>query len=165
MNGFLPRHIEKSLQERLAAMPSVVVTGARQTGKNTLCRGLFPERRLMKMPKIYWCDTGLALYLTGGEPSGAFLENLVLNDLLAWKDSQISQHETYHWRTASGQEVDFVIESDFDLLLPIKVMATKSPGPRDALNLRAFHGGYGDQATSGLLIHDGTRVEWLDIMD
>lgn len=26
-------------------MPSVVVTGARQTGKSTLCRGLFPEQR------------------------------------------------------------------------------------------------------------------------
>jgi len=44
-------------------------------------------KRLMKAPKIYWADTGLALHLLGSEqPSGAHLENLVLLDLLAWRD-------------------------------------------------------------------------------
>jgi hypothetical protein len=32
----LPRLIEPALQERLRAMPAVILTGARQTGKSTL---------------------------------------------------------------------------------------------------------------------------------
>ena len=42
-------------------------------------------KRLIKSPKLYWCDTRLALHLSGHPPpSGAHLENLVLQDLLAW---------------------------------------------------------------------------------
>ena len=44
-------------------------------------------KRLIKAPKLYWGDTGLALHLAGGvEPGGAHLENVVLLDLLAWRD-------------------------------------------------------------------------------
>lgn len=44
-------------------------------------------KRLIKSPKLYWGDTGVALHLTqdvapGGRPPG----DLVLNDLLAWRD-------------------------------------------------------------------------------
>src|SRR5215471_12053225 len=43
----LPRHVQKTLAERLRAMPAVVVTGARQAGKSTLVQFLTPgERRL-----------------------------------------------------------------------------------------------------------------------
>lgn len=40
-------------------------------------------KRLIKTPRLYWADTGLALHLSGDEPGGAHLENLVLGDLLA----------------------------------------------------------------------------------
>jgi predicted AAA+ superfamily ATPase len=41
-------------------------------------------KRLIKSPKLYWGDTGVALHLAdGAEPEGAHLENLVLHDLLA----------------------------------------------------------------------------------
>ena len=40
-------------------------------------------KRLIKSPKVYWGDTGVALHLTQEEePRGAHLENLVLHDLL-----------------------------------------------------------------------------------
>src|SRR5688572_9397917 len=46
-------------------------------------------RRLIKTPKIYWCDTGLALHLSGlEEPTGSHLENLVLMDLLSWREGR-----------------------------------------------------------------------------
>ena len=41
-------------------------------------------KRLIKSPKLYWGDTGVALHLAeSDEPSGAHLENLLLLDLLA----------------------------------------------------------------------------------
>ena len=55
-------------------------------------------RRLIKSPKIFWTDTGLAFHLSGGlEPGGAHLENLVLTDLLAWRDAQIPRPEVHNW--------------------------------------------------------------------
>ena len=118
-------------------------------------------KRLMKSPKIYWSDTGLALHLSGGEPKGASLENLVLMDLLVWRDSRIAHAEVFHWRTERGQEVDFVVETDAGMLLPIEVKATRHPRLRDTVNLRAFRAEYSDQACAGLLLHDGDRVDWL----
>ncbi len=58
----------------------------------------------MKRPKLYWGDVGLALHLSGSpEPSGAFLENLVLLDLLVWRDGRQERGEVLHWRTATGR--------------------------------------------------------------
>lgn len=71
-------------------------------------------KRLIKTPKIYWNDPRLALHIgyagADGEPAGAHFENLVLCDLLAWRDTQVPRCELTYWRTASGHEVDFVLE-------------------------------------------------------
>ena len=74
-------------------------------------------KRLIKSPKLYWGDTGVALHLAGAaEPAGAHLENLVLHDLLAWRDARLERAEICYWRTAIGEEVDFVIEAGGSLL-------------------------------------------------
>lgn len=118
-------------------------------------------KRLIKSPKLYWGDTGVALHLAGGsEPGGAHLENLVLNDLLAWRDGRPGHAEIGYWRTASGQEVDFVIEAD-NRLLPVEIKAGARPRLRDAAHLREFRAEYGKKARAGLLLHTGNTLEWL----
>jgi predicted AAA+ superfamily ATPase len=44
----LPRLVSGALAERLAVMPAVVVTGARQTGKSTLAEQLVQGKRLYR---------------------------------------------------------------------------------------------------------------------
>lgn len=118
-------------------------------------------KRLMKTPKLYWGDTGLALHLAGnGEPAGAHLENLVLLDLVAWRDGQTDRREILYWRTAVGEEVDFVIEVG-EKLVPVEVKATARPRLGDAAGLRAFRRQYPKSARRGLLLHTGTQLEWL----
>jgi hypothetical protein len=118
-------------------------------------------KRLIKAPKLYWGDTGVALHLSGGEePGGAHLENVILHDLLAWSDARLEHTEVAYWRTAVGEEVDFVIETG-GRLLPIEVKATARPRLGDAANLRTFLGEYGEQSRAGLLLHAGTTLEWL----
>jgi predicted AAA+ superfamily ATPase len=117
-------------------------------------------KRLIKTPKIYWADTGLALHLAGTEPHGACLENLVLADLLAWRDSRLDRAGVSYWRTASGEEVDFVVETA-GTLLPIEIKATTRPSLRDVRHLRSFRAEYPDSSRAGILLHAGTTGSWL----
>ena len=118
-------------------------------------------KRLIKSPKLYWGDTGVALHLAqGAEPGGAHLENLVLHDLLAWRDARLDRAEVLYWRTAIGEEVDFVIEAG-GRLLPIEVKATDRPRLGDATHLRTFRAEYGKKARAGLLLHTGSTLAWL----
>jgi predicted AAA+ superfamily ATPase len=118
-------------------------------------------KRLLKTPKLYWCDTGLALHLAGeSEPRGAHLENLVLADLIAWRDSQVPRPEVLYWRTSSGEEVDLVIEWR-GRLLPVEVKATAQPRLADARGLLTFLEEYPDLARAALLLHTGTETAWI----
>jgi hypothetical protein len=118
-------------------------------------------RRLIKTPKLYWGDTGVALHLAEvDEPGGAHLENLVLHDLIAWRDSRVPATQITYWRTAAGEDVDFIVEAG-GKLLPIEVKATARPRLADARHLRSFRAEHGRKALAGLLLHTGTTLEWL----
>ncbi len=118
-------------------------------------------KRLMKSPKLYWCDTGLALHLAGeAKPGGPHLENVVLQDLLTWADARIERPGIHYWRTTVGEEVDFVIEAG-DQLLPIEIKATGRPGLGDVRHLRTFRKEYASNARSGLLLHTGDELRWI----
>ncbi len=118
-------------------------------------------KRLIKSPKLYWSDTGLALHIAGlDEPGGVFLENLVLGDLLAWREARQERCEILYWRTTAGEEVDFVVETA-NGLLPVEVKASGRPRLRDTVRLRSFRREYESQSRAGLLLHDGDALEWL----
>ncbi len=76
-------------------------------------------KRLIKAPKLYLRDTGLACFLLGiDSPTGLlrspFLgplwEAFVLGELLAAIAAAGSSAKVFFWRDASGTEVDFAIE-------------------------------------------------------
>jgi len=115
-------------------------------------------RRLIKSPKLYWSDSALALFLAGeSEPRGAHLENLVLTDLLAWRDLKARRPEVLYWRTATGLEVDFVIETP-NRLLPIEVKASSRVTTADAKGLEAFFEEYKDLVDGGLILYGGSEI-------
>jgi hypothetical protein len=115
-------------------------------------------KRLIKAPKLYWGDTAFALYLSGEtEPRGAHLENLVLLDLLAWRELETPRPEILYWRTAGGVEVDFVIETPHRLL-PIEVTTATRAVPADARGLENFLDEYKDKCDGGLLLYGGDEV-------
>ncbi len=117
--------------------------------------------RLLKTPKLYWVDAGLGWYLSGaGEPTGAHLENLLLNELLAWQSVQTRRPEICYWRTAGQLEVDFVIDTG-SRLLPIEVKSSREVSYRDARGLMAFREEYGAKAPGGIIAYDGTATTWV----
>jgi len=118
-------------------------------------------KQLVKSPKYYWSDTGFALALSREhEPRGEHLENIVAQDLIAWRDARAMPPELFYWRTSKGYEVDFVIDSGATLL-PIEVKATASPSTKDIASMQVFLEEYSDQARAGILLYTGDRTFWV----
>lgn len=118
-------------------------------------------KRLVKSPKLYWSDPALALWLSGAAAaSGEHLENLVLADLLAWRDGQAPAPDVLFWRTTTDREVDFVIEAG-GRLLAVEVKAGANPGLGDVRGLRVFQQDYRDRFAGGLLLHGGRDTQWM----
>jgi predicted AAA+ superfamily ATPase len=111
-------------------------------------------KRLIRSPKLYWTDTGLALFLAQQEPEGTYFENLVLNDLMAWRDIVEPSTNVLFWRTSVGSEIDFVIEQG-DQLIPIEVKTSATVGESDLRHLRLFKEEYGDHVKGALLLYMG----------
>jgi hypothetical protein len=116
-------------------------------------------KRLIKSPKAYWSDTGLAMFVAGEhEARGAHLENLVLSDLLAWRDSLAQRPAIMHWRTTTGEEVDFVVELSDGSLIAIECKGGSNPTYADTKGLRVFLDEYGDNVRGALLLHGGSET-------
>jgi predicted AAA+ superfamily ATPase len=89
------------------------------------------------------------------------LENLVLSDLMAWRDSAlVARPGVFYWRTATGEEVDFVIERHGELI-GVEVKATARPRLADAAHLQVFRDEYGSRVRGCLLLHGGDKVQRL----
>lgn len=126
-------------------------------------------KRVIKAPRLFFCDTGLAAYLAGIETladldkaglTGAFLETLIFSDLLAWRETLTPRPEILYWRTVSGAEVDFVIERA-GKVVPMEVKASGRPRATDIQHLRLFLDEYGKAAPHAILLHTGQRCEQL----
>ncbi len=119
------------------------------------------SKRLVKSPKLYWSDPALALWLSGADSvSGEHLENLVLADLLVWRDGQAPAPNVLFWRTTTDREVDFVVEAG-QRLLAVEVKAAATPGLADTRGLRLFRQEYPERFAGGLLLHGGRDTQWM----
>jgi predicted AAA+ superfamily ATPase len=74
-------------------------------------------KRLVKTPKMYFYDTGLASYLLGIENEdqlkthplrGALFENMVVNELLKEYANAGKEEQLYFYRDKSGREIDII---------------------------------------------------------
>ena len=75
-------------------------------------------KRLVKTPKLYFMDTGLACYLAGFRSAndlrrsgliGPMFETFVLGQMVRWYANQGKSPAIYYYRDHYGHEVDFVI--------------------------------------------------------
>jgi predicted AAA+ superfamily ATPase len=105
-----------------------------------------PASRIIKSPKLYISDSGIASFLTSVEdlsPSnneplrGPLLETYVAQNLRAILDSHLPGARLYFWNIQGRYEVDFVIESA-NILVAIEVKSASRWEDRDLNGLRAF---------------------------
>ncbi len=77
------------------------------------------SKRLIKSPKIYFLDTGLACRLQGwSDPlpiltspqQGHLFENLVFTEIYKTNINNDLGLKIFHWRSKDGEEIDFLVE-------------------------------------------------------
>ncbi|MGI8811464.1 MAG: ATP-binding protein, partial [Pyrinomonadaceae bacterium] len=118
------------------------------------------SQRVIKAPKVFVIDPALAL--AGArevEPNGFHLETLICMDLLQWRD-EIPNRAIYHWRLAGGQEVDFVLQQN-QQLLPVEIKATTNIQARHTKHLRAFRDKHSN-SPRGILLSCDPQIKKLD---
>jgi predicted AAA+ superfamily ATPase len=77
------------------------------------------SKRIIKSPKLYFFDTGLACALLGiSTPSqltlhsskGHLFENYIINELIKTRFNKGLRSNLFHWRDVSGHEIDVVAD-------------------------------------------------------
>lgn len=125
-------------------------------------------QRLIKAPKLWLPDSGLACELVGYNEerfrddetslAGALFENFVAGELAkqaTWCESDVRLH---HFRTAGGREVDIVIESKGGKLAGIEVKLAVSPAERDFSGLAYLRDKLGNRFAGGVVVHLGSET-------
>lgn len=87
------------------------------------------NKRIIKMPKLYFYDTGLAAALLGFDEAGmlemhpfkgSLFENLVVTEFLKQRFNKGLSNNVYFWRDSTGNEIDLIIDKG-QSLLPIEI--------------------------------------------
>jgi uncharacterized protein len=96
--------------------------------------------RMIKAPKFYFLDTGLAAYLTrwtspaaleAGAMSGPFFETFVVSEIIkSWYNSGKTP-PVFYYRDKDRNEIDLILESDGQLY-PVEIKKSANPG-KDAV--------------------------------
>lgn len=92
------------------------------------------NKRIVKMPKLYFYDTGLVCSLLGITKAtqlnlhplkGNLFENLVVSELVKERFNKNLSGSLYFWRDNTGNEIDIIID-DGSKLYPVEIKAGKT---------------------------------------
>lgn len=124
-------------------------------------------KRLVKSPKLYLTDTGLASHLVGfdarrmtrdPQSAGHLLENFVVMELTkqaTWSDTRV---QLYHFRTAAQQEVDLVLENPAGDIVGVEIKTAASVSGNDLKGLRALAEIAGSRFVRGVVLYGGREI-------
>lgn len=97
------------------------------------------SKRLVKTPKCYFLDTGLASYLTSwptpqtlmnGNASGAFFETFVVGEILKSYYNAGKEPNLYYYRDIDKKEVD-LLQVGANKVYPMEIKKAKNPSEPD----------------------------------
>jgi predicted AAA+ superfamily ATPase len=124
-------------------------------------------KRVIKSPKLYFTDVGLAAFLLDIETpaqmardplKGNLFENLVIMDLMKQRYNQGKNVPFYYFRDQHGHEVDLLIKTGHQLIgLEIKAAQTFTPSFLNGLNY--FQELVGERCQKGYLVYTGKETQ------
>ncbi len=126
-------------------------------------------KRLVKSPKLYFLDTGVACRLLHiadlnqlrGHPLwGALVETWCFGEILKTRLNAGLPPDLWFWRSSDGYEVDVVLDLG-NRLVPVEIKATATPHPRQASGLKKFRElskrSQGVEVSSGIVVYGGSE--------
>jgi len=122
-------------------------------------------KRLVKTPKLYFYDSGLAAWLTGVESAaqlthgamrGALFETWVVSEFVKHRCNRLLSPNLYFWRDASGTEVDLIVERG-ETLYPLDIKSGQTVAADWFDSLRQFTAKSGGPA--GCVVFGGEAAQ------
>lgn len=101
------------------------------------------SKRMIKSPKLYFLDTGLAAHLTkwktpetlmASSMAGAFLETFAVSEIIKSYWFRGKEAPVYFYRDKEGREVDLILELE-GKLYPIEIKLSASVNAADLANI------------------------------
>lgn len=138
------------------------------------------SKRIVKTPKLYFIDTGLACHLIGIEEvdqltthpmRGSLFETWVVAEIMKRRTNDAKESNLYFWRDRTGNEIDILVDRP-DGLVPIEVKSGQTIASDFDRGLKRWKTLAGNEAHSGWVIYGGeasmerrdTRyVAWRDL--
>jgi predicted AAA+ superfamily ATPase len=120
-------------------------------------------KRLIKSPKLYFVDTGLAAWLLGIETSmqmqrdplrGNLFENLIVVETLKSKLNQGKDPRIFFYRDSHGNEVDLIIQNGNELI-PIEIKSSQTWHSSFLKGINYFKSLLGDRVLTGTVVYGG----------
>lgn len=121
------------------------------------------NKRLVKTPKLYFQDTGIATWLLGIQDSeqlathvqrGALFESWVISELLKARYNAGEASNLYFWRDRSGHEVDLLIDHGTHLS-PLEIKSGQTINKDYFKGLEFWKNLAGDDAGKAWLVYGG----------
>lgn len=125
------------------------------------------NKRLIKTPKLYFCDHGLAAWLLNIENTeqlvaspvrGQLFETFVATELLKHRYNQSLPSNLYFWRDRAGNEIDIVIERG-ERLVPVEIKSGQTVATDFLDQLDKFVGLAGDIIAEPTLVYGGKQAQ------
>lgn len=123
-------------------------------------------KRIVKTPKLYFADSGLAASLLGIRDEaaladspfrGPLFEGLVASEIAKHRLNRGRDRGLYYFRDRQGLEVDFVVDDGARRLLLLEAKATRTPMPDDARALARLIAAMGPRVESrAAVVHADT---------
>jgi hypothetical protein len=119
-------------------------------------------KRLIKSPKLYFTDSGLACHLLGIDTPGALalspfagpiFEGFVAAEIIKQQINLGRRRELYYFRDQRGLEVDFLVPAGPRRLALIEAKASRTVYPEAARGLLALAGSIGRRETECMVVH------------
>lgn len=121
------------------------------------------NKRLVKTPKLYFHDTGLAAWLLGVQSAdqlaihplrGALFETWVMGELLKGRFNRALPSNLFFWRDNTGNEVDVITDQGLTLM-PIEIKAGQTISADFFTGIRKWISWAGTEAGRACLIYGG----------
>lgn len=124
--------------------------------------------RLIKSPKLYFLDTGLATRLQGWTDSvplmsslqiGPLFETLVFAEIIKFIRNYQKDWSLFFWRTKEGEEIDFILQTDRETVHAFEVKLSIQGQPKAVQYPPAFQKQFLPKKPLIIVTYGGDRLQ------